>query len=66
MSDAVLVAIIAAMPSALALLVSRRTHNEMMRQVIDLRVHVNSKMDELLRVYGEAERAKGKLEGQSG
>jgi len=59
MSDIVLVAIITAMPSTIAAITSYLTH----LKVDEVRKEVNGQMQNLVRTTGEAEKAKGVLEG---
>jgi len=61
MSDAaaILIAVVAIIPSSLAAVLSYFNG----RKIEVVRTDVNSKMSEMLRISGEAERAKGVLEG---
>jgi hypothetical protein len=62
MSDIVLVAIIATVPGVLTAAVG---YCAVHKKTNDLKVHINSRMDQLLAVSNAAKFAEGKIEGRS-
>lgn len=61
MSDVVTIALIAAVPGVISSILAYLTHEK----VEVVRKDVNSKMAELVKTTGEAEHAKGNLEGRA-
>jgi hypothetical protein len=75
MSDNTFVAlgIIAAIPGTISTVLAfiiqfrqNRNHNELNNRMADLKDSTNGRMDELLKVTGASEHAKGVIEGQEG
>jgi uncharacterized membrane protein len=64
MSDAVIIALIVAVPTTLTALASLIVSMRNGRKIEQVHIATNSKMDQLLSVTGASEKAKGVIEGR--